>query len=196
MHHQSHHDHLAMRLLGQEGHRRRHHDPGYRRGIVGCFHCCSDEVGNHPRGGREARAFADDGVDRMKPIMQLGDHTEVASPAPDRPEEVGHFIFVDSMDLAIGSDDLGPKQAVDGQPQLAMEKPDAPTQGETGYAHGPSVAKTGDQTLLSHRRRVIAGERFSPGRRAAPLHIDFDGRESADRSSTRPPSEVLWPTAL
>ena len=61
----------------------------------------------------------------VEPIVELRHHAEVASSAADGPEQVGVVVRVDGEDLAIGGDDLGADQVVDGQPVAPNEVADA-----------------------------------------------------------------------
>ena len=62
--------------------------------------------------------------------MEARDHAEVAPTAADRPEEVGVVLGVDTVGLAVGGDQVGRQQAVDGEAVLPGEEPDSAPEGD------------------------------------------------------------------
>ena len=66
----------------------------------------------------------------MQPEPEAGGDPEVAAAAPDGPEQVGVVLVVDLEDLAVGGDQLGREQVVDGQAVLADQEPDPAAEGQ------------------------------------------------------------------
>ena len=70
-----------------------------------------------------------------------GDDAEVPAAAAQRPEQIGVFVGGRPDDPALGGDDLGGKQVVDGEPVFAHEEAQAAAEGEPGHAgvaHDPA----------------------------------------------------------
>ena len=123
---------------------------------------------------REGDQAAEHGrADVVQAEGELGDDTEAGARAAERPEQVGVLVAAGPADLAVGGDDLGLEQVVDGPAEPAGEvaEPAAERQpgdadlGEEAERHGEAVClgravDVAEQAARLHRR----GAR-RPGRR-------------------------------
>ena len=125
------------------------------------------------RRGQDEHA-AGEGADVVELEAEPGHDAEVASPTPDRPEQVGVVLGVDLEEVAVGRDDLGCEQVVDGHAELADEVADAAAERDPGDPDGAGVAETDRQAVLPDRRRVLAGgqARLRPG--GPPVDVDVE----------------------
>ena len=77
----------------------------------------------------------------MEAVLEGGDHAEVASPAAQRPEQVGVVGLAGDHELAVGGDDVGRDQAVAGH-AVGAPKPALATAerqpGDPGRRHDPT----------------------------------------------------------
>jgi len=97
-------------------------------------------------GRPEHRSGEHGGADAVQRETERGDDAEVAAPAAQRPEQVGVIVGRRPDNLALGGDQLGLHQVVDGEPVLAHQPADPAAQTETtdpGVAHD---AARGGQT--------------------------------------------------
>src|SRR4029453_15033032 len=125
-------------------------------------------------GGRQTLP-PDDPVQGVEPELEPGGHPEVAPAAADGPEQVGVGLVVGGEQPAVGGDDLGREQAVDGQPVLAGQVADSATQGQAADADRGGVAEAGDQPVGLHCGGVGPGGEAGLGPGGAGLGIDVDG---------------------
>jgi hypothetical protein len=162
-------------LRRQERHRRGDHDVGDARQLLGRGLGGGHEVGDDLGGRRKQEHPADDPVQGVEPELQPGGDPEVAAAAADGPEQVRVALVVDLEDLAVGGDELGGEQAVDGQPVLADQVADPAAQGQAADADRGGVAEPGDQPVRLHRGGVGPGGEAGLGPGGAGLGIDLDG---------------------
>jgi hypothetical protein len=108
-----------VELGGQERHRRRGHDVGDGRQLLGRGLRLGDEPGDDLGGGRQDQHAAHNRRDRVQPELEPGRHPEVAAAAADRPEQVRMPLVIDAQQPAVGGHDLGGQQVVDGQAVLS-----------------------------------------------------------------------------
>jgi hypothetical protein len=95
---------------------------------------------------------ADDLLEWMEAVLQLGCDAEVAAPAAEAPEELGILLGVGADHVAAGGDKLGADQVVAGEPVLGGQVADPAAEGEacdTGRADDPA---RGDQAVGLGRR--------------------------------------------
>ena len=86
-----------------------------------------------------------DGVDRMQLEQEGGDDAEVAAPSPDGPEQVRVAVRARRDEAAVGQDDVGSQQVVDGQAVAARQVPQPTAEGQTADAGGRDDAARGRQ---------------------------------------------------
>ena len=99
-----------MRLGGQERQRRRDQNRGDGRELLGGCIGLGDERGDGVGRCREDEHPADDGIHVVQPELETGGHAEVASAAPDRPEEIRVGLGVRAQELAVGGHNFGRQQ--------------------------------------------------------------------------------------
>jgi hypothetical protein len=78
---------------------------------------------------------------------ERADDAEVPAATSERPEQVGVIVGGCSDDVALGGDDLGFHEVVDGETVLAHEPADAAAQGEAADAGVAHDAARGGQTV-------------------------------------------------
>ena len=163
--HQGQDHELAGQLGRDERHRRGRHHVGDGRQLLGRGLRLGDETGDDVGRGRQQEHPADDGLQRVQPELEPGDHAEAAAAAADGPEQVGVRLVVDLQQPAVGGHQLGREQAVDGQAVLAHQEPDAATKGDPADAHRSGVPEAGDQPVGAGRGGELAGcqARLGPG---------------------------------
>ena len=116
-----------------------------------------DDVGRR----REEEHAADDPVHGLQPVPEPRDDAEVASPAPDRPEQIRVRLGIDGDELAIGRHHIRSQQGVDREPVLANEEADPSAERDAADPNGARVAEAGRESLGSGGRRVLG--RREPG---------------------------------
>ena len=104
----------------------------------------------------------------MEAVLEGGDDTEVAAPAPQRPEQIVVLLLAGDDDLAVGGDHLGRLQVVARQPVLAGQVPDAAAQREAGDPRRADDAARRRQTihvgrLVEHLPRATPAGARRPG---------------------------------
>ena len=125
--------------------------------------------------------------------LELGDDAEVAAATAQRPEQIGVLVGRRAQYLAVGGDDLGGLQAVDGEAVAAHQAADAAAEGEPARRRcgsRPRPAAPGRAAGWRGRPR-----RATPRRRPRPAS-GGDPRVtwlSARRSMTMPSSQTLCP---
>ena len=140
-------DQPAVRLLGDERQGRGGHDVGDRRQLLGGGLGRGDEPGDRLGGGRQQQHPSDDAVQLVQLELQAGGDPEVAAAAADRPEQVGMGLGVGADRPAVGGDQLGGEQVVDGQAVLADQVADAAAQGDAADAHRGGVTEADGQPV-------------------------------------------------
>jgi hypothetical protein len=83
----------------------------------------------------------------VQPVLEAGGHPEVAAAAADRPEQVGVVLVVGPQQPAVGGDEVGGQQVVDGQAVLADQVADAAAKGDAADADRAGVAEPGRQPI-------------------------------------------------
>jgi hypothetical protein len=135
-------------LLGRhERQRRRRQHVGDHRQLLGGRLGKGDELRDNPGAGRQQQHAANDRGDRVQPVLEAGGHPEVATTATDRPEQVRVVVGVDAQELAVGGDQLGGQQVIDGQAVLSDQVADAAAQGDPADADRAGVAEPGRQPV-------------------------------------------------
>jgi hypothetical protein len=81
-------------------------------------------------------------------------------------------VGVDLEDAAVGGDDLGGEQVVDGQAVLADQEPDPAAQGQAADAHRGGVAEAGGQPVGADGGGVGAGGQPGLGPGGAALRVE------------------------
>ena len=71
---------------------------------------------------------------RMRLEEEARDDAEVAAAAAQRPEEIRMLLAIRGDEAAVGEDDIGLEEVVDGEPELARQVPGAAAQREPGHA--------------------------------------------------------------
>jgi hypothetical protein len=106
--------------------------------------------------------------------LEPGRHAEVAA-AADGPEQYRIGVGVDVQHLAVGGDQLGGQQAVDGEAVLSDQVADAAAEGDAADADRAGVAEPGRQAVGAGGGGVGAGgqARLRPG--GALLRVDLQG---------------------
>jgi hypothetical protein len=110
----------------------------------------------------------------VQPEQERGDDAEVPSAATERPEQVRVLVVARADDVAVGQDDLGLEQVVDGQAALAGEVAEAAAEREPADPGGRDDPAGRGQTVLVRRAvdlapGAAAGDPDGPG-----LGIDLD----------------------
>jgi len=127
-----------------------------------------DEAGQHLR------------AERMQLELERGHDAEIAATAPQRPEQVRVLSSARVQELAVGRDDVGRDQVVDGQSELAGGPAEAAAQREAGDAGGRIDAERGDEAellrLLVEVRERGAGLDASRGGRRVDPHRPHQGQ--------------------
>ena len=142
----------------------------------------------------------DHGVDRRRLEVHGGHDAEVAATAAEPPEQVGVLLLAGGDDRAVGQDDLGGAQVVDGEAAASREVPEAAAEREPGDAggaddpagHGEAERMRG---VIELGQRRAALDAYAPRRR---LHVDaVHRREVADDRVVRDaqPAGVVPPAA-
>ena len=150
-------DQLAVPLGRHERQRRRRHHVGDHRQLLGSRLGQGDEFRDHPGAGRQQQHAANDRGDRVQPVLEAGGHPEVAATAADRPEQVRVVVGVGPQQLAVGGDEVGGQQVVDGQAVLADQVADAAAEGDPADADRAGVAEPGRKPIA--RRGAAVGGR-------------------------------------
>ena len=123
-------------------------------------------------------------VHRRHPLrheLEGGEHAEVAAPAPDRPEEVGVLGLGEAQSTAVGGDDVGGDEAVDGQAVVAHHPADPASGGEPADADGLGVTGGEREPAGAQRARHVAPP--GAGAHADPVaveHLDAGERRHVD----------------
>ena len=115
----------------------------------------------------------------MEPVLEPGRDAEVPAAAADRPEEVRIMVGIDDPDLAVGGDQLGGQQVVDGQAVLPSEIADAAAEGDPAEPHRPRIAEAGREPVGAGRLRIRAGGQPGAGPRRPPFDVDLERLEVA-----------------
>ena len=129
---------VAMPVLRDERQRRRDLEPGEAAELLGSV---PDELVEHPEhGGGVFQVVEDrpgkDLVDLVEAILERGHDAEVATPAPQPPEEILVLALARGEERPVRGDHVGRDQVVDRQPEPAGQVADASAQRETGDARG------------------------------------------------------------
>jgi hypothetical protein len=171
------------------------HAVGDGRQLLGGGLGLGDEPGDHLRAGRQQQHATHDGGQRVQPEPEPGGHPEVAATTPDRPEQVGMVLGVHLQQLAVGGDQLGGQQVVDGQAVLSDQVADPAAQGDPADPHRAGVAEPGRQPIGRGGGAVLPA--VSPvWAQALRWSGSMSSARRSPRSSTIPPSVVLCPTPL
>ena len=112
------------------------------------------------------------GADRVQGEFEGGDDAEIAATPADRPEQVGIVVGIDMQAGAVGGDEVGREQVVDGHAVQAAEPAEAAAQGQAGHPGGGVDAQRGGQAIRLRFMVEVAqgGAAFDPG--AAPRRVD------------------------
>ncbi len=133
-------------------------------------------------------AVGDHRVERVQPELERGGDAEVRAGAAQAPEELRVLVLARTHLAAVRRDEVDREQAVDREPERALEpaEPAAERQaGDAGVRHGADRA--GERVLL---RRVVELAQQAAGRDDAPRAAPRRPRRRAcrDRSMTIPSS--------
>ena len=100
------------------------------------------------------------------------DDAEIATPAAQRPEEVGVLLGARRQQLAFGADDLEREDVVAGQAMLSHQPADAAPEGQAGDA-GPGDDTRGHRQAMQVRFAIdIAERRPALDPRRTPARVD------------------------
>ena len=140
------------------------------------------------RHGPRQQAGQDGGAERVEPVLERGDHAEVAAAAPQAPEQVGVLLLAGDKKFPVGGDHVAGHEAVNGESEAAHEVADATPQGQPADAGvGDDAAGHGQPERLGlvvdvtpQTAALCPGVRASGSNRTPVM---------ADRSITRPPSQ-------
>ena len=194
--HQRHDHELAVVLLRHEGHRRRGHDVGDRRELVGRRLGRGDEAGDRSRRVAGRISMPPTTV----PTSCERNWKRVATPKLPPPPRIaqkrsGWCVGVDVQQLAVGGHDLGGEQAVDGQPVLADQVADAAAQRDAADADRAGVAEADGEAMRADGGRELGGGQAGLGPGRAPRRRCRAPSCRAGRARSRPRS-TLWPAPL
>jgi hypothetical protein len=92
-------------------------------------------------------------------------------------------LIVDLQDTAVGGDELGREEVVDGEAMLADQEADPAAEGQPADADRPGVAEPGGQPVGTHRLGVGAGGQpgLGPGGTASAVDVQVGhGRQVED----------------
>ena len=173
-------DRAAVLLGRQERHRRRRHDVGDRRELLGRGLGLGDEAVDRLRGRRQDQHSADDSVQPVELELEPGRDAVVAAAAADRPEQVGMRLGVHAKELAVGGYHVRGEQAVDREPVLADEISDASAEREPADPDRTGVAERCREPVLGGGGRVSTGGQAAAGPRRAALVVDLQPVEVAE----------------
>ena len=168
----------AVPFLGQERQRRRlaHHHPDGELVLGGAADAV--EVAQELR-RRVDRVDDEAGEDLRPELVQLeleaGHHAEVAAAAADRPEEIGVLGGAGAAQAAVGGDDVGGEQVVDGHAELAADPAEAAAEGQAGDAGGRVDAGRQREAVRLGRGVDVGEERAGLDAGGALDGIDRDG---------------------
>ena len=109
-----------------------------------------------------------DGIDRMQPEQERRHDPEVATTAPDRPEQVGVFLRARGDGAGIGENELRREHAVDRQPESTGQVTDPAAESQTTDA-----GRRDEAARRGHPERVRRVVDVTPG--AARLHAHRAG---------------------
>jgi hypothetical protein len=73
-------------------------------------------------------------TDGVEPVLERGDHAEVAASAPDPPEEVLVLLLAGRQQPPVRGDHVGREEVVAGEAVLAVEPAETASEGQSGYA--------------------------------------------------------------
>ena len=128
-------------------------------------------------------------AERLEPELERRRDAEVPTGAAQAPEELGLLGLGRADETAVGRDELNSRQVVDGEPEVALEAADSPTErqpGDSGVADDAdradeAVRLRGDVELAEERAAVRPG---GPGPRIRldPAHRGHVDEESAVRA--------------
>ena len=110
----------------------------------------------------------------MQPEEEGGDDPEVATAAPQRPEEIRVLLLAGGDEAAVGEDDVGLEQIVDRQAELAGEMADTAAEGDAADAGRGDDAARGRQPEGVRGVVQIAEQRAPFDAGGARLGIDAD----------------------
>ena len=162
-----------MQLRREKRHRRRGHDVGDARELLGRslrrLHEGVDRIG---RRGQDQHP-ADDRAHLLESELESRRDAEVAAAPADRPEEVGVRLGVHAEDLAVGGDDLGGEEVVDREAVLAHEISDASAEREPADPDRAGVAERRREAMLRCGVGVPARREPCLGPRRAALDVDL-----------------------
>jgi hypothetical protein len=179
VHEQREQQRFADEFRWDERQRRREKHVGDHRQLLRRSLHLGHEPGERLGRRRERKHSAGDPVHAVQPIVEARDDSEVATTAPDRPEEVRVSVGVDLDDAAVGGHDLGPEQVVDRQPALAHEVTHPAAEREPTDAYGRRVAEGGGETVRCGRDGDVAGGESAGRARDALDGVDLDRGEAA-----------------
>jgi hypothetical protein len=152
------------------------------------------------RAAPEEEPQMDERPDLVEPVLEGGDHAEVAAPAPEGPEEVGVLVGRRPQDAPVGRDDLRGDQVVRGRAGLAGQPADPAAQGQPGDARVADEATDHGQAVYLGGGIQVAPGRAAAAHRPARGRIDHDPPHAAQVDhqpalADREPGEVVAPAA-
>ena len=113
-------------------------------------------------------------AERMEPELECGRDPEVPAGAPQTPEELGFVGRGRTHEAAVGGGDLDGLEVVDGQPEVALQAADAPTEGQPGDAGVADDAGRTNETVRLGGDIELAKERAAVRSGDAGPRIDHD----------------------
>ena len=111
-------------------------------------------------------------AERMEAELERGDDPEVPAGTADAPEQVRLLGLARPDEPAVGGHELDGAQVVDGQPEAALEPPDAATEGQPGDAGVTDDADRADEPVRLGRDVKLAEQRAAVHPGGARRRID------------------------
>jgi hypothetical protein len=124
------------------------------------------------------------GLDRVEPELHRGDDPEVATAAPDRPEQVGLVLGVGAHQPAVGGDQLDRSDAVGGHAEGPGVPPDAAAEGVADDADVGGGAVQRGQAERRHGLDHVDPEAPAPTRAIRDAASTVTSRIAEVRSRT------------
>jgi hypothetical protein len=113
-------------------------------------------------------------VELVQAELEAGRHAEVAAAGTERPEQLRMGLVVGVQHLAVGGDQLGGQQVVDGQAVLADQVSDPAAKGEPADPNRAGVAEPSRQAVRGRGGGVLTAGQTGLGPGGAPLGIDVE----------------------
>ena len=124
----------------------------------------------------------------MEVELQARGDAEVRARAAEAPEQLGLLVRAGAHAPPVGGHELDRAEAVDRQPEAALEPADPAAEGQPGHAGMADDADRTDETVLLGRDVKLAEER-------SPARPRDAGRKDPRRFPARIPS-FIWPRSM